>query len=567
IRRNIIAQYHWLDYQPELGRLQTRISLFRPPSLKTVQAEKIENDCDELSALCLISYLHHLEYTNLKEIKSLQPFQSLTERYQIAEALGRLESHSIEALLESYDMSNQTIQRIIQILNRSCTDLQLNFQSSREVPTGVMQAIQDRGQYSLLYSLNNEQHILFPNPLLLVQTNTDLSIADDLIEYESDAEWLYQAYLETAKSLALITEADAEINDYNQLQLFFNQHASLQSDEAWPGIQSFHEAFRRLYELFDLLRKIRLEVALDLSYKEMTRPLNMQLQPTSLTASSISPPVSLLRRIPDLDKIFKLFVNRAMQDPEILVHQSSRGDYFFLFRTNLVQAFIEHRSQRNLLHLMAKQNGIEEGIYDFVKQNLNLTEAAKRLQEDLLIAIRRWEEDRRKELLKKERAKKGFFQRIVNWFFSLFGLGIETALDSSSTDTSLLDTQITTKTKPKRIRPAAPMNRRRLVPKQVEKAIEYIERKYDGLIWLDDLVVTLASPNFNSDAVGDILFYDREQRFKEIRPLAKIRRIFVRMENLDNPNWLSSTIHQLENNPGLPHHIALLEYLKKDDES
>lgn len=566
INRNIVSEYKWLDYQPELGGLKTRVSLFRPPSLKVIDAEKIEQDCDDLTALCLVSYLQHIEISNLKEIRSLQPFQNLSERHQIVEAFGRLESNSIEALLESYDLPNQTIQRIIQKLSRPSSDLLLSIQSSREIPAGVIQAVQDRIQYSLLYMLTNEQHILFPNPMLLVQLNNDQSIEDDLIEHESEAEWLYQAYLQTAEALALLTEPDANISDYNQLQIFFNQHFSLQSIEAWPGIDSFHQVFRKLHDLVDLVMKIRLEIAIDLSYKEMTRPLNMQLQPLALTASSISPPASLVRRIPNIDQIFKLFVNRAMQDPEILVHQSSRGDYFFLFRSNLVQAFIDYKNQRNLLHLMAKQNGIEEGIYDFVKQNANLSESAKRLQEELLIAIRRWEEDRRKELLKKERAKQGIIQRIINWFFSLFGLGIQTKTDLSNIDQTLPEAPTLTN-RQKRTRPAAPMNHRRLIPKQVERAIEYIERKYEGLIWLDDLVDTLASPNLNSDAVGDILYYDREQRFKEIRSIAKIKRVFIRMENLEDSNWLNQTIARLENTPGLPHHISLLEYLKKGDDN
>lgn len=566
INRNIVSEYKWLDYQPELGGLKTRVSLFRPPSLKVIDAEKIEQDCDDLTALCLVSYLQHIEISNLKEIRSLQPFQNLSERHQIVEAFGRLESNSIEALLESYDLPNQTIQRIIQKLSRPSSDLLLSIQSSREIPAGVIQAVQDRIQYSLLYMLTNEQHILFPNPMLLVQLNNDQSIEDDLIEHESEAEWLYQAYLQTAEALALLTEPDANISDYNQLQIFFNQHFSLQSIEAWPGIDSFHQVFRKLHDLVDLVMKIRLEIAIDLSYKEMTRPLNMQLQPLALTASSISPPASLVRRIPNIDQIFKLFVNRAMQDPEILVHQSSRGDYFFLFRSNLIQAFIDYKNQRNLLHLMAKQNGIEEGIYDFVKQNANLSESAKRLQEELLIAIRRWEEDRRKELLKKERAKQGIIQRIINWFFSLFGLGIQTKTDLSNIDQTLPEAPTLTN-RQKRTRPAAPMNHRRLIPKQVERAIEYIERKYEGLIWLDDLVDTLASPNLNSDAVGDILYYDREQRFKEIRSIAKIKRVFIRMENLEDSNWLNQTIERLENTPGLPHHISLLEYLKKGDDN
>lgn len=565
INRSIVSEYKWLDYQPELGGLKTRVSLFRPPSLKVIDAEKIEQECDDLTALCLVSYLAHIEISNLKEIKSLQAFQNLSERHQIVEAFGRLESNSIEALLESYDLPNQTIQRIIQKLSRPSSDLLLSIQSSREIPAGVIQAVQDRIQYSLLYMLTNQQHILFPNPMLLVQLNNDQSIEDDLIEHESEAEWLYQAYLQTAEALALLTEPDVDISDYNQLQIFFNQHSSLQSIEAWPGIDSFHQSFRKLHDLVDLIMKIRLEIAIDLSYKEMTRPLNMQLQPLALTASSISPPASLLRRIPNIEQIFKLFVNRAMQDPEILVHQSSRGDYFFLFRSNLVQAFIDYKNQRNLLHLMAKQNGIEEGIYDFVKQNANLSESAKRLQEELLIAIRRWEEDRRKELLKKERAKQGIIQRIINWFFSLFGLGIQTKTDLSNIDQTLSEAPTGT-IRPKRLRPAAPMNHRRLIPKQVERAIEYIERKYDGLIWLDDLVDSLASPNLNSDAVGDILYYDREQRFKEIRSIAKIKRVFIRMENLEDSNWLNQTIERLESTPGLPHHISLLEYLKKGDD-
>ncbi|KAB2933225.1 MAG: hypothetical protein F9K24_07715 [Leptonema illini] len=557
VQRNIVNEYVWLDYQVDSGRLSTRKVFIRPASLRTSDADRIVQDCDEMSALSLACYLHHREKVGFLAETPTAVFRGLLDRHRLIEALGTLESHTMEGLLESYDLPDRTIGRVMQILNRPCSELFLHFQSSREIPPGVLEAVENRGEQVFLYAIAPERHILFPDPALLIQPGDD-----DLVEQPTYAEWLYQAHLETARSLALQVESSAEGFDYETLRALFDQHASLRSDDAWPGIQSFHDALRRLHDLVEILRQMRLEAALDFAYTDMLSVLNMQLRPVSITAETLTPPPFLLKRLADPLRIFKQFLERAKKDPEVLVHQGSRGEHFFLFRSNLIQAFIDHRSQRTLLHLMAKQNGIPGGIYDFVAQSAGLTEAARRLQEELLLAIRRWEDDRKREIAKSERAKKSIFQRLIDWVLTVLGLMPPAPVNDESTVPEA--TPATTASRRKR--PSAPAERRKTLPSRVEQAVSFVERKFDGLIWVDDVVEALASPNMNADAVSDMLFYDREQRFKEIRALSKLRRLYIRMESLENPEWMKKTIQALETTSRMPHHLALLDYLKKDED-
>ena len=74
-----------------------------------------------------------------------------------------------------------------------------------------------------------------------------------------------------------------------------------------------------------------------------------------------------------------------------------------------------------------------------------------------------------------------------------------------------------------------------------------MERANHGLIWLDDVVKALASVKFDMNNTGDILYYDQQERYEEIRPLIKHRRVFIRRQNLDNAEWLSNTASWLEN--------------------
>ena len=560
VERNVFRQHIWLDYQPDTGRLVTKKIFIRPASLRPHEADKIIEECDIMSALSLAWYLQHRESANDKtEITPLSSFRQITDPHRIIASLGILESHSIEAFLDSYDVSDRSIRRIVEILSQPSNDLFTSSQSSREIPPGVLDSMDDRGDFPFLYRISNERHILFPNPTLLVNPTED-----DIVEQPTVAEWLYNAHIETARSLILQLEnEDSTHLDYQGILATFEQHSSLQSEEAWPGIQSFIEATQKLHDLVEILRRLRIESAFTLAYSEMLQALNMQLRPVHISVETLNPPPFLLRRMNNAETVFRRFVDKAKKDPEVMVHQGQAGNYFFLFKSNLVQAFIEHRQQRTLLHLMAKQNDIANGIYDFVSSSPSLNDAAKRLQEELIMAIRRWEQDRQREIEKRERAKTSFFRRIFDWLLSLFGM-LPASLPA---DDVPAQTQTTSQAQvARRHRPSAPPDRRRLIPSKIEKAISFVERNQDGLIWVDDVVSSLASATMNLEAVSDILFYDKEQRFKEIRPLSKIRRLFIRMEMLENPEWVKETIHRLETTARMPQHLALLDYLKKGDD-
>ena len=76
-------------------------------------------------------------------------------------------------------------------------------------------------------------------------------------------------------------------------------------------------------------------------------------------------------------------------------------------------------------------------------------------------------------------------------------------------------------------------------------------------------MLALNTVKFNPDQVGDMLFYDKFDRYLEVRPLTNIRRVYIARESEDDPAWVSSTIDYLENVvPQQEEHRALITYLR-----
>ena len=108
-----------------------------------------------------------------------------------------------------------------------------------------------------------------------------------------------------------------------------------------------------------------------------------------------------------------------------------------------------------------------------------------------------------------------------------------------------------------------PREKQLVVPVRVQKGVDYVERNFKGLIWLDEVMLALNTVKFTADQVGDMLFYDKYDRYIEVRPLVNIRRVFISQENEEDPAWVSSTIDYLENVvPQKEEHRALISYLK-----
>ncbi|MCB1322032.1 MAG: hypothetical protein KDK34_17370, partial [Leptospiraceae bacterium] len=104
------------------------------------------------------------------------------------------------------------------------------------------------------------------------------------------------------------------------------------------------------------------------------------------------------------------------------------------------------------------------------------------------------------------------------------------------------------------------------IPAKVQKAIDYVDRNFKGIIWIDEVLLTLGTVKYTADQIGDYLYYDKQNRYIEVKPLINIRRVFLRRENEGDPRWVQATIDYLENvAQPREEHSELLRHLRAID--
>lgn len=103
-----------------------------------------------------------------------------------------------------------------------------------------------------------------------------------------------------------------------------------------------------------------------------------------------------------------------------------------------------------------------------------------------------------------------------------------------------------------------------LIPARVQKAIDYVDRKNNGLIWLDEVVAAISSPEFGKDKVADLIYYDQKRRYLEIRTMNQVRHVFIRRELESDPAWIQTTLDYMDNvSAKKPEFSALADTLRK----
>ncbi len=258
------------------------------------------------------------------------------------------------------------------------------------------------------------------------------------------------------------------------------------------------------------------------------------------------------------------------KNQNFIVYKSTTDNvYYIIDKINVPLAFIHNKNLRNFIHVMVKQSGYPGGIYDFVidpqkLRNLQNIEIISKIQEQLQKAIKEWEKE------KEKKKKKTLFQRFWEWILAIFGNSRPEELISQNplkmeiqkqTEENKNTIQQSKKIR-KKTRSPLPKEKLKMIPDKIEKAISFVERNFDGFIWLDELAKIL---NFNINEIeklSSILYYDKFERFEEIKPLRTIKPLFINRENLYNYDWVKEKIESLEKSSKLPHQMALLEYLK-----
>jgi len=564
--RGVLTSYEYLSF--ENNQLSKKIVLIRPNSLKMDDVERIKKLCDESSAISFLNYLY------LKEKRWIQENQKLGEqikenivyskeinRSTILDMILRFETYSIESHLDIYDLEKRILLFIIQKLENSSQEVYNYFINNKELPEEVKQFLLDRGDLPLLVSIRDVFHLLFPNYKYYVHVDEEgnLKILKTELDYLKDA--AKEIFYRLAKFLS--PEKDYENANFNDYYFLFSQHPSLQSNDTWPNLFSFINSVEKLIKLCENLDNLKKDILIENYLNQFIKNLNMNFEPYFFSLSNFQIPDMLKKYIneQEREKIYKIIVEKLSKNKELIVYRSklnpTEQGYYVIFKYNIPKAFIENANRRSFIHLMLKNSGYPSGIYDFVLDTTNksLPDLLLKEQQQLNKAIKEWE----KEIEKKN--KKGILQIIFEWILKLLGILKDTSIKEQVIKETVKEDNLSiSRSKKTTYREYIPEYRLKKIPEKIEKAIGFIERQYNGLIWIDELSYVLEFKDL--ERLNSIIYYDKDQRFLEIKPLKNIKPLFIRKENLQNQQWVQQTIDFLKNSSNLPHQVALLEFLE-----
>ncbi|GIW23645.1 MAG: hypothetical protein KatS3mg068_2652 [Candidatus Sericytochromatia bacterium] len=564
--RNVLISYEFLEF--ENNQLKKKMTLIRPNSLKIEDAEKIKKICDEYSLLSFIKYLYYKENKIKEDYKKWGNqileninYSSEINRSTILEMILRFESYSIESLLDIYDLNKRIIHYILQQLSNSSKEIYHYFSTNKEMTEEIKQFLLNRNNNPVLIALREDYHLLYPdqNKIITIDEEGNIEIIKTELEYLKDA--AREICLRLAKFLS--PEENWEQANIDNIFELFSKHPSLQSEETWPGLSNFIYTIENLFRICDSINNFRKEILVEKYIEEFLKNLNMNFEPFYISLEHFTIPENLSKYLKKEKKetIYKKFIEKLRINNEIIVYKSklhlNEDGYYLIYKYNIPKAFISNKNRRSFIHLMLKNSGYPSGIYDFIiEQNTNdLPKILKEEQLELVKAIKEWEKEQEKK------NRKSIFQIILDWLLKLFGWSTDSlTIFSNDKLKEQKQEQYGYKKKKNQFRENIPEYRLKKIPEKIEKAISFIDRQYNGLIWVDELAYVMDYKDI--ERLNSLLYYDKEQRFIEVKPLYSIKPLFIKKENLNNKEWLESTINTLKNSAKLPHQIALLEFLE-----
>ncbi|MCR9140820.1 MAG: hypothetical protein NXI24_01010 [bacterium] len=609
--RGAIEFYEYLKLSEDRSRLSTKKVVIRPASLKADQVAKVKLGCVRGSVVAVLEYIHERD-RKLRELEAEGQLGAwLNQRFLrdlAAEngadfgsgaASGRAELNKMIPALRnlSFDgfLANEVKPRddllipVLSLLGKRSEDLLSELAAFAKISEAGEEALRARIPRSLLIPLAGDFQVLSP-------AATDLiSMPDAKVkETRSEIEYIYVLYVQMARKIlfALLPREETGwisgkgVSQDERYLEELKKHASFTQGDQWVDGATFLQCYSALIRHVRSVREVRKEFLIDLVAQETVYKLNMQFEPVLLRPDTFEVADSSVDSYLPREELYKAVCEKmkSLEDVAFMEERRTgpqapgekRGVYF-IFRANLAQAFIRFPNRRNYIQLFCRSNSMSKGIYDLlIDVNEGVTpEGIVDEQIALARAIREWEDEQEKERLKKERAGMGLIARLVIFFRNLFGMGEiaggrrsddpensgEGDLGDGSSEGREKKGRGGRKKRSKVIK--GPREKELVVPARVQKAVDYVERNFKGLIWLDEVLLALNTVKFNPDQVGDMLYYDKYDRYLEVRALINIRRVFISRENEEDPAWVSSTIDYLENVvPQQEEHRALVSYLR-----
>lgn len=528
----------------------------------------------------------HQNYLNVDD-KGMQI--NLSDSKFLEKSMQNLESLSLEFLLSRLQVRGDLFSNIFQVLNQKPGEI-LNQLSIIKVEPEVLQAIEKRGSRAPLLQLHSRFHLFQPSLDELLSFRhvskekgeqakfTELEIIFDLFTVIARKILLQILPGEESSWIELTGNAQAE-RYLEELK----KHPAFTSGKSWMGGGDFIKSYEVLLQTVRTLEHLKKESLINLitvenlfRFKESKEPVHFDLSNFEVDDAAIKS-VGMSRA-----ELFREVLERIRVREDFLKKERKSGSgetigLTILAKAMILRAFVEVRPRRTSIHNLIRQNGYPRGIYEFLKEVSDVKDGQTAVDEQIRLskAIAEWEEDAEKERIRSERASKSILERIIEFILSLFGIKIsprETTnkgpikRDSKNTETT--DHTSSESSKPKKKKSlgviVGPKEKEMIIPARVQKAIDYVDRKNNGLIWLDEIVVAVSSPEFGKDKVADLIYYDQKRRYLEIRAMNQVRHVFIRRELESDPTWIQTTLDYLDNvSAKKPEFSALADTLRR----
>lgn len=599
--RGAIETYEYLKLSEDRSRLSRKTVIIRPASLKADQVAKVKLGCVRGSVVSVLEYIHERDrklreleaegqlgaWVNQRFLRDLSASGGET-RAELNQMIPALRNLSFDGFLANdVKPRDDLLIPVLAMLAKRTEDLLSDLAAFAKISQAGEEALQARIPRALLIPLARDFQLLAP------AANDLISMPDAKVkETRSEIEYVYLLYVQMARKIlfALLPREETGwisgkgVSQDERYLEELKKHPSFTQGDQWTDSDTFLQCYAALIRHVRSVREVRKEFLIDLVTQETVYKLNMQFEPVLLRPDTFEVADASVDSYIPREELFKAVCEKmkSLEDVAFMEERRSsaedpgkRGAYF-IFRANLPQAFIRFPNRRNYIQLFCRSNGLSKGVYDLL---IDVTEGVTPegvVDEQIALsrAIREWEDEQEKERLRKERAGMGIIARLVMFFRNLFGLGeipagrrsddAEAAADDEAPEGGAPGAAKKSSKRRKRSKVIkGPREKELVVPARVQKAVDYVERNFKGLIWLDEVMLALNTVKFNPDQVGDMLFYDKFDRYLEVRPLTNIRRVYIARESEDDPAWVSSTIDYLENVvPQQEEHRALITYLR-----
>ncbi|EPG65360.1 hypothetical protein LEP1GSC061_3022 [Leptospira wolffii serovar Khorat str. Khorat-H2] len=607
--KNGFVLYQYLFVSEDTKELGLSNVVIRPASRKAEQIQKIKTACLAQSAAAFLQYVHRRDLS-LTERRAAGELRDWVQRQflntddkgntldiqdskNLPSSMRNTKSLSIESFLtRNFKVREDILTSLVSLLSKKPNEI-VQFLSQIKTDPEALLGLEKRGSRPPLLRLHLEFHLIQPSLEELVG-EASLDVKKEKSSEETELEVIYEIFIFLGRKILtslLPAEQISWIQPTGKTQgadfiRELKKHPAFTSGKIWEGSDIFIQAFEVLHQSMDSLSTLRRESLINLAFSNIVVAIRESKEPLVVDSSSIKIKDSSIQNAGlTKEEVLDHVLERLRGRNDILTREKIAGSsagVVALALENVVSSFLANKERRTSIHNLIRKNAQLKGIYAFLREVTEGVDSEIVIDEQIRLskAIADWEKENEKLRLKAIQDSKSILVKLLEWILGLFGINIasSTKKDFEPQDEFSVsrpnkkpvpgknpeaEKEVSKKKKSLGVL-MGPKEKSTLIPAKVQKSIDYVDRKNNGIIWLDEVVNAISSPEFGKDKVADLMYYDQKRRYIEIRSMNSVRHVFIRKELESDSAWLDSMLEYLQNvTAKKPEFAALADTLRK----